>query len=140
MNEDEFDLVMEDIRSLEINELIDLSHGTAKEKGWWPEDKERSFMECLMLIVSEIAEAGEEYRKFGTAPEMMIYNDSANKTFDRCLQDLGYKPEGIAIELADALIRMADLCGRHSIPLNRALKMKLEYNKGRPFRHGGKLA
>lgn len=48
------------------------------------------------------------------------------------------KPIGIAVELADVLIRIADTCGRYNIPLEEALKLKLAYNKTRPHRHGGK--
>lgn len=118
---------------LDIHELIKESHQTAVEKGWWEND-DRSFMECLMLVVSEIAEAGEEYRKFGTHPHKMIYYEQLDERI------VSGKPEGIAVELADALIRIADLCGKHNIPLKEALRTKLAYNKTRPHRHGGKKA
>jgi NTP pyrophosphatase (non-canonical NTP hydrolase) len=109
-----------------IQELIEQSYATALEKGWW--DKEINFGEKLMLMVTELAEVMEEYRKTGfTDPEKMIY-----------LQD--GKPEGIAVEFADLLIRVADTCGSYEIPLEEALKLKLKYNKTRPYRHGNKLA
>ena len=82
--------------------------------------------ERLMLIVTELAEAMEENRKG---------------------QDLKYdykgptgKPEGFSIELADAVIRIADLCGAEGIDLRTALEVKLAYNKTRSHRHGGKVA
>jgi NTP pyrophosphatase (non-canonical NTP hydrolase) len=46
------------------------------------------------------------------------------------------KPAGVAIELADLLIRVADLCGAHGIPLEEALRMKMAYNLTRPTKHG----
>lgn len=110
---------------LTINELISQSYGTALEKGWWDKG-DRPLMECLMLIVSEISEAGEEYRVHGLDPEFFEYEKEG-------------KPEGIAVELADVLIRIADLCGRYNIDLESALLTKLEFNKTRKYRHGGKI-
>ena len=48
------------------------------------------------------------------------------------------KPEGIAVELADAMIRILDYCAYSGIDIEEALKLKHAYNKGRPYRHGGK--
>jgi hypothetical protein len=42
--------------------------------------------------------------------------------------------------LADALIRIFDLCGAHRWNLERAVLNKMAFNKTRPYRHGGKLA
>ena len=46
------------------------------------------------------------------------------------------KPEGVSIELADAVIRIADLCGQMGIDLETAIILKMDYNKSRPFKHG----
>ncbi len=108
-----------------IYELIADSHKTAKEKGWW--DGERNFGEQLMLMVSELSEAMEEYRVHGTDILNMLRIEDG-------------KPEGIAAEFADVFIRMADTCGRYHIPIEEALRLKAEYNRQRPYRHGGKLA
>lgn len=48
------------------------------------------------------------------------------------------KPEGIAIELADAVIRILDYCGHVGIDIEKAIEIKHEYNKTRPYKHGGK--
>lgn len=48
------------------------------------------------------------------------------------------KPEGAVTELGDAKIRIADLCGALRLGLAQAIVAKHEYNKGRPYRHGGK--
>lgn len=109
---------------LTISSVIRESHATAVDKGWW-EDSERNFPEQLMLMVSEIAEALEEYRESGL--DQLLYFD-------------GSKPNGIAAEFADLVIRLADTCGRYNIPLEEALRQKMAYNKTRPYRHGGKLA
>lgn len=109
---------------LTVEQLVGQSHRTALEKGWW--DTDRGFLECLMLTVSEISEAAEEYRMYGLNTDKYIYLN-------------GEKPEGIAVELADAVVRIADLCGHHGIPLEKALEVKMKYNQSRPYKHG-KLA
>ena len=106
-----------------INELVTESHNTAVDKGWWEEP--RSFGELIALIHSELSEALEDYRN-GFAANQIYYRD-------------GQKPCGVPIELADVLIRIGDLCGYFGIDLEQAVKKKLQYNKGRPYRHGGKV-
>ena len=49
------------------------------------------------------------------------------------------KLEGIPIELADVIIRIADLCGHYGIDLESAIEEKMEYNKTRSYRHGNKV-
>lgn len=54
---------------------------------------------------------------------------------DQC-QYRGSKPEGVAVELADAVIRIADLCGYLGIDLDAVISEKMAYNETRPFKHG----
>ena len=104
-----------------INELVKEAFKNAVEKGW--HDKTNSPLEYHMLIVSEIAEATEEVRN----KKLAVYTASDSS-----------KPEGELIELADAIIRIADYCGFMHWDLEAAIKMKMEYNKTRPYKHGGK--
>lgn len=87
---------------------------------------------------SELSEALEEYRNLGKYQETLqeIYF-SGKSTINHEITS-NHKPEGIAVELADVLIRIFDTCGRYNIPLEEALRLKLDYNKTRPHRHGGK--
>jgi NTP pyrophosphatase (non-canonical NTP hydrolase) len=132
---------------LEINELIEQAHKTAVEHGWWEED--RNFGEQIALMHSELSEALEEYRNYKDMKE--IYHECKNN--NKCLWKSNdgtacrhqgvcpfAKPCGIPTELADCIIRIADMCGRYGIDLEEALKVKMEYNKARPYRHGGKRA
>ena len=116
------------MEDLTIAGLIQESYETAKLKGWWddPESPERNFGMKLMLMVSELSEALEEYRH-GRALDEIWYGE-------------GGKPEGVTVELADVLIRIFDMCGHHELPLARAITEKLAYNKTRPYRHGNKIA
>jgi hypothetical protein len=96
-------------------------HATAVSKGWW--EKERNIPECLMLIVSEISEALEEYRD----GRVLLWHK-------------GDKPEGMYVELADAVIRIMDLCEHGHVSLADMIEIKTKYNNTRPYRHGGKAA
>lgn len=98
-------------------------HALAVKKGWW--DRERSLAECLMLVNCELAEAVEEYRVHGIGKPVYKIND---------------KPEGLAVEFADAIIRLLDLAGHYNLDVASALIEKHEYNKTRPYRHGDKNA
>lgn len=108
---------------IKINEFAQEVHENAVAHGWW--DEKRSFPEIIALIHSELSEALEEYR-MGFDPDL-IYPGK------------GSKPEGIAVELADAMIRILDYCAYSGIDIEEALTIKHAYNKERPYRHGGKV-
>lgn len=40
------------------------------------------------------------------------------------------------MELADAVIRIADLCGHMGIDLDDIVRRKMDYNDKRPYKHG----
>lgn len=105
-----------------INEVAKQIHENAVDHGWW--DEERGFPEVLALIHSEVSEALEEYRNGRLPTEVYAGNNG--------------KPEGIPIELADVIIRVLDYCGYAEIDIDTAISQKHEYNKSRPYRHGGK--
>lgn len=111
----------EKTRLFTANDLIDISHQTAVAKGWW--DNPDSFGDKIALMHSELSEAFEHYRR-GHGINEIFYEDG--------------KPDGIPIELADVVIRMADFCGKFGIDLDKAIRLKMRYNMTRPYRHGGK--
>ena len=114
---------------MEIHDLIQTAHATAVDKGWWEEnDPERNIGSLLALVHSEVSEALEDYRNSSENPRLFP---------DWYYDDTG-KPVGFASELADIIIRIADLCGGYRIDLDTALHAKLNYNKKRPVRHGNK--
>jgi NTP pyrophosphatase (non-canonical NTP hydrolase) len=113
---------------LNLNELCEQAHSTAVSKGWYDNDdyeEGRNIGEALALIHSEVSEALEEVRKGKNLTE--IYTEP------------GGKPAGFPVELADVIIRIADLCGYLGINLEEAVHTKMNYNETRPYRHGGKL-
>lgn len=108
---------------MNLDYLIRESYKTAVDKGWW--DKERSAGDIFANIHAEVSEAWECYR-IGDTWDSIYFNED--------------KPEGIAAELADVLIRIFDLCAAKNIPLEEAIRLKMAYNITRPYRHGNKLA
>lgn len=90
-------------------------------KGWEP-DPDRHFGTELALIHSEVSEALEAYRVRG---------------FDR-YEDENGKPDDVASEFADILIRLLHYSIVHGIDLEAEFWRKMEYNHKRAYRHGGK--
>ena len=127
---------------LGLNHLAKEVHQNAKDHGWW--DEERTFGEIIALMHSELSEALEEYRN-GKPNIYFVRETSENIQFgsypvnETDLSKLkGEKLEGAAVELADCIIRILDYCGRKDIDIDTAVRLKHEYNKSRPYKHGGK--
>ena len=112
---------------MEIKSVIHESHSTAIKKGWW-DPPCRQIPELLALVHSEVSEALESYREIG--PEQL------NKMW---YEETKGKPEGFTVELADIIIRIADMCGEFDLDLDKALAEKMAYNKTRSYRHGNKV-
>ncbi len=95
----------------------EVSH-IATEKGWWKD--ERNEGELIALMHSELSEALEAMRR-GNPPD--------DKT-----------PEfsGVEAELADVTIRIMDLAAAKGYLVGEAVVAKINYNKNRPYKHGGK--
>jgi hypothetical protein len=105
---------------VEVNKLVRDIRANAAEKGF--HNPSPSFPEVIALIHSELSEALEAYR----GHELMVWNKDG-------------KPEGVAIELVDAVIRIMDFFGGHpELNLMQLILDKHNYNRSRPFKHGGK--
>lgn len=103
----------------------------------------RAIAEKLALVHEEVSEALGEIRS-GRAPLDIYYllpdgTNSDAQLYDDDGAPLG-KPEGFLVELADGIIRSADLAylvgDRSGGHLAHALAMKAEYNTTRPHKHG----
>lgn len=110
---------------MDIKDLVHDAYENAKAKGFHSEPK--SFGDDIALIHSEVSEALEAFRMVGV--------DGVHCNMPRTPKG---KPEGVPSELADIVIRVADVCGKYGIDLDEAVVEKLAYNATREYRHGGK--
>lgn len=113
-----------------INGLVNEVHDNAKSHGWWDGEK-RTLGELIALMHSELSEALEEHRN-----EDILKHQNLNP--NHYYSHNGLKPEGIAVELVDCVIRIMDLFGEKGWDFEEILLEKHAYNKTRPYKHGGK--
>ena len=88
-----------------INELAAYCYERAKANGHY--DRAWTFPELMMMVVCELSEAVEADRRKWP----------------------------VSVELADALIILLGICQHMNIDIEREVKIKLNYNKGRPYKH-----
>ena len=187
---------------MNLNRIAKEAHQTAVEHGFW--EPEPTFGELIALMHSELSEALEAFREGQLmvwhvcyAPDS-IYECEEHQECKETCECREAKPEGIAVELADCIIRILDWAGHEGtefkpVPiardcvcektgeiiaechwmiskayenrnhpavadsyLNRCvsyilawakeneldmyaiIREKMDYNKTRPYRHGGK--
>ena len=137
---------------MNIKELVQEAHENAVKHGFWEHKPEIGT--SIALIHAELSEALEEERAgrphvwheckapHAGGDDYVCGAKEANHGI--CLSSTGNclyrgKPEGLAIELADAVIRIADMCGAYGIDLEAAIEEKMQYNKSRPYKHGKKF-
>ena len=96
---------------MNLTELQKEAHAIAKSKGWW--DEERTFGDCIALVHSELSEALEAYRETKwhlSDADVQILTAEALRQ--------GKKPVGVASELADVVIRVADMAEHYDWDLS----------------------
>lgn len=94
-------------------------HEMAREKCWW--DKERNKGEQIALMHSELSEALEGLRH-GNPPSDKIPKYSS-----------------VEEELAYVVIRIMDTAKAYGYRLPEAMLAKIQFNAGRPYKHGDKI-
>jgi NTP pyrophosphatase (non-canonical NTP hydrolase) len=117
-----------------LNTLAKNIYEGNKARGFW--DNERNIGETLMLVVTELSEALEAHRsgKLCTYSDKMAYaeSDDTAQAFKHHIKDT------FEDEIADAVIRLLDMCGGLGIDIDFHVTSKLMFNASRPFKHGKK--
>lgn len=105
-------------------------------------DDDKPFPEIVALCHSELSEALEEYRNDKPmAYQVQSYGIVEGRVeTDPAKWFPASKPEGVAVEMLDCMIRILDWCGHEGIDVDTLMARKVMYNKKRPYRHGGKKA
>lgn len=128
---------------------------TAEASGWHEHDRE--LPEALALIHSEVSEALEAYRdgmeetanqyRYKTTDVVVDPSDEYGEYVYMTLPKMPHihdgtpvlgKPEGVASELADVIIRVLDYSRQKNIQTIPVMLQKMEFNKTRGYRHGNK--
>ena len=102
-----------------LNGFAKSVHENSVAHGWW--ETERELPEIIALCHSELSEALEAYRN---GEDMVWINNG--------------KPDGIAVEMCDCIIRILDYLGKERIDIEEVLTIKHMYNQTRPYKHGNK--
>ncbi len=115
---------------LGLNELAENIHKDNVDRGFYDEPRETGTI--LMLIVSELSEALEAYRKDKFVDKNDLEGEFDKDKFKEKVKDT------FEDEIADALIRILDMCGHMDIDIAKHVYQKLLYNRTRGYKHGGK--
>ena len=150
---------------MNIRDLQREAHAIAKDKGWW--DEERNFGDLIALVHSELSEALEAYREWGLAGSLEVLRRTLSPRYatpeeseedvecwnildeDTDRWDLWEfaeyamqcKPEGVASELADVVIRVADMAEWYGYDLSIAEEKKpFDYFEPSALTFGSRIA
>lgn len=111
-----------------LNELCNINYLHNVKMGFY--EKDVNIGEKLMLIVSELGEAMEAHRKNVMCDKSIKLDTLTNEEFQAKVKDT------FQDEIADAAIRILDLCGCLDLDLEGHMLAKMKYNRSRPYKHG----
>lgn len=120
---------------MNIKQISEEIHAVNVNNGFWEDKETKNVGETLMLVVTELAEALEANRKGHYADKQGLERNEYlgfKKNFEIHIKN------SFEDELADVIIRMLDLCEGFEIDIETHIRLKLEYNKTREYKHGKK--
>jgi NTP pyrophosphatase (non-canonical NTP hydrolase) len=127
--------------NLSLNEACQEQHEMVIQKGF----TRQPIATDLMLIVTELGEACEADRKNRHADyyEFVRVMERIGELTKGADPERAFKAafevhikDSFEDEIADAFLRLMDLCGAMDIDIEKHIRLKAEYNLSRPPKHG----
>lgn len=130
------------MKKLQLNDACKQQHKEVLDKGF----TNFEVPTLLMLIVSEIGEACEADRKnnhsnyplfeyaLKNIQNSSVLREERKRMYKYCFEK--HIKDSFEDEIADAFLRLMDLCGALNIDIEKAIRYKQEYNRLRPIKHG----
>lgn len=115
------------IPTTNFNKIAKFCYQEAKDKGWHESSEKPDLSKYLMNMHGEISELWEAFRK-NKLNELCDKSDKMEEPLS-CFEE----------EIADILIRTFDLAAAFNLDLDKCFRSKIQYNRKREHRHGGKL-
>jgi hypothetical protein len=112
---------------VKLEDILVAANEIATAHGFWDGPEQDNIPTKLALVHEEVSEALKCFRE--GEMELTWHLDKNGQQ----------KPEGFGIELADAIIRIADLAQQKGVDLSMLIALKLSYNEGRPHMHGRRV-
>jgi len=119
-------------------------HKNAEEKGFW--EAPINIPEKLMLVVSELSEALEALREENYCDPLFVketYEKTVPTSFMAPQYEMShfekYIKNKFEDEIADAFIRLLDICHHMNIDIEKQIAIKHRYNTLREYKHGKKF-
>jgi NTP pyrophosphatase (non-canonical NTP hydrolase) len=139
---------------MNIEEMTKRAHDIAIEKGFWKDyeignslkEEEQQIIkdlfisQKLLLIMSEVTESMESIRKsrrYEGSKELLQelsdqFEENPNLFHMRFIHHI---KDTFEDELSDTFIRLADLCGKMNIDIDKFIKLKMDFNSLRQEKH-----
>ena len=117
---------------MDIKELVEITHGNARNKGFWEDWDSICWEDGLERNDSSTLDIGELFN-LATSSRLMLIVSEVSEALEALRKN---DKENFKEELADVIIRTCDLAGGLNIDLQEEIMKKIEANKNRPYKHG----
>lgn len=124
----------------DLNELRDEIYDDAVAHGLWDEDYLRKTLrsndvlrDSGILQIHEIANTEQETRRVNVTLRIFLENE---ELLESVLEEAHFTEDHFTKELADVIITVLSAAGYLGIDINKAVREKMEINRGRKWRHG----